>query len=83
LRGNSRLCENLNFAPDGTRVAHEERRPPALKKEEGICGDQGQNERELAADGVVAGIGIEPNVELAQAAALAVDNGTSKATAAK
>jgi NADPH-dependent 2,4-dienoyl-CoA reductase/sulfur reductase-like enzyme len=36
---------------------------------------QGAGERELEADGVVAGIGIEPNVELAQAAGLEVDNG--------
>jgi NADPH-dependent 2,4-dienoyl-CoA reductase/sulfur reductase-like enzyme len=36
---------------------------------------QGQGEREVAADGVVAGIGIVPNVELAQAAGLTVDNG--------
>jgi NADPH-dependent 2,4-dienoyl-CoA reductase/sulfur reductase-like enzyme len=32
-------------------------------------------QRELTVDGVVAGIGVLPNVELAQAAALAVDNG--------
>src|SRR5262249_4809138 len=36
---------------------------------------QGQGERELVADGVVAGIGILPNVELAQAAGLEVENG--------
>jgi NADPH-dependent 2,4-dienoyl-CoA reductase/sulfur reductase-like enzyme len=36
---------------------------------------QGQGEREVVADGVVAGIGIEPNVELARAAGLEVDNG--------
>ena len=34
-----------------------------------------QNEQELAADGVVAGIGIRPNVELAQSAGLDVNNG--------
>src|SRR5207249_3654219 len=33
------------------------------------------NEQEVAADGVVAGIGVQPNVELAQAAGLEVDNG--------
>jgi len=38
-------------------------------------GDQTQDEREIAADAVVAGIGIQPNVELAQAAGLKVDNG--------
>jgi len=32
-------------------------------------------DREVIVDGVVAGIGIEPNVELAQAAGLKVDNG--------
>jgi 3-phenylpropionate/trans-cinnamate dioxygenase ferredoxin reductase subunit len=36
---------------------------------------QGQGEREVVADGVVAGIGILPNVELAMAAGLEVDNG--------
>jgi 3-phenylpropionate/trans-cinnamate dioxygenase ferredoxin reductase component len=36
---------------------------------------RGQGERELVADGVVAGIGIVPNVELAQAAGMEVDNG--------
>jgi NADPH-dependent 2,4-dienoyl-CoA reductase/sulfur reductase-like enzyme len=33
------------------------------------------SDREIVCDGVVAGIGIEPNVELARAAGLAVDNG--------
>ena len=32
-------------------------------------------DREVIVDGVVAGIGIEPNVELAQAAELKFDNG--------
>jgi NADPH-dependent 2,4-dienoyl-CoA reductase/sulfur reductase-like enzyme len=36
---------------------------------------QAQGEREIAVDAVVAGIGIQPNVELAQAAGLEVDNG--------
>jgi NADPH-dependent 2,4-dienoyl-CoA reductase/sulfur reductase-like enzyme len=36
---------------------------------------QGQGQREIVADSVVAGIGIQPNVELAQAAGLEVDNG--------
>jgi 3-phenylpropionate/trans-cinnamate dioxygenase ferredoxin reductase subunit len=36
---------------------------------------QGAGEGELVTDGVVSGIGIEPNVELAQAAGLDVDNG--------
>jgi NADPH-dependent 2,4-dienoyl-CoA reductase/sulfur reductase-like enzyme len=36
---------------------------------------QGEGEREVVADGVVAGIGILPNVELAQAAGLEVENG--------
>jgi NADPH-dependent 2,4-dienoyl-CoA reductase/sulfur reductase-like enzyme len=36
---------------------------------------QTEGEREIVADAVVAGIGIEPNVELAQAAGLEVDNG--------
>ena len=34
-----------------------------------------EGDREIVADAVVAGIGIEPNVELAQAAGLEVDNG--------
>ncbi|MEO9046821.1 MAG: FAD-dependent oxidoreductase [Gemmatimonadaceae bacterium] len=37
--------------------------------------DQTEGEREVAVDGVVAGIGAEPNVELARAAGLTVDNG--------
>ena len=40
-----------------------------------IANSQGQGEREILADGVVAGIGIEPNVALAQQAGLQVDNG--------
>lgn len=36
---------------------------------------QNQGDREIAVDAVVAGIGIQPNVELAQAAGLEVDNG--------
>jgi NADPH-dependent 2,4-dienoyl-CoA reductase/sulfur reductase-like enzyme len=36
---------------------------------------QGRGEREIVADGVIAGLGIQPNIELAQAAGLAVDNG--------
>lgn len=35
----------------------------------------GQDVREIVADGVVAGLGIQPNVELAQAAGLEVGNG--------
>jgi 3-phenylpropionate/trans-cinnamate dioxygenase ferredoxin reductase component len=37
--------------------------------------NQTKGDREILADAVVAGIGIEPNVELAQAAGLDVDNG--------
>ncbi|MEO6771958.1 MAG: FAD-dependent oxidoreductase [Kofleriaceae bacterium] len=37
--------------------------------------DQAGSERELSVDGVVAGIGAEPNVDLARAAGLTVDNG--------
>jgi NADPH-dependent 2,4-dienoyl-CoA reductase/sulfur reductase-like enzyme len=40
-----------------------------------VRNSQGQGEREVVADGVVAGIGIQPNVELAKAAGLEVDNG--------
>ena len=40
-----------------------------------IRGAQTADEREIVVDGVVAGIGIEPNVELAQAAGLEVGNG--------
>jgi 3-phenylpropionate/trans-cinnamate dioxygenase ferredoxin reductase component len=36
---------------------------------------QTKQERQLVVDGVVAGLGIEPNVELASAAGLRVDNG--------
>ena len=44
---------------------------PVLK----IRGDHTQDEQEIVADAVVAGIGIQPNVELAQRAGLEVDNG--------
>src|SRR5262249_23708137 len=40
-----------------------------------VRNSQDQGEREFMADGVVAGIGIQPNVELAQAAGLDVENG--------
>jgi NADPH-dependent 2,4-dienoyl-CoA reductase/sulfur reductase-like enzyme len=40
-----------------------------------VRNSQSEDEREVVADGVVAGIGIQPNVELAQAAGLEVDNG--------
>jgi NADPH-dependent 2,4-dienoyl-CoA reductase/sulfur reductase-like enzyme len=40
-----------------------------------VRNSQGQGEQEIVADAVVAGIGIVPNVELAQAAGLEVDNG--------
>jgi NADPH-dependent 2,4-dienoyl-CoA reductase/sulfur reductase-like enzyme len=40
-----------------------------------VRGAQGQGQREVAADGVVAGIGIVPNVELTQAAGLEVEDG--------
>jgi NADPH-dependent 2,4-dienoyl-CoA reductase/sulfur reductase-like enzyme len=40
-----------------------------------VSNKQGQAERDMTADGVVAGIGIQPNVELAQAAGLEVDDG--------
>jgi NADPH-dependent 2,4-dienoyl-CoA reductase/sulfur reductase-like enzyme len=38
-------------------------------------GDRHQGDREIVVDAVVAGLGIEPNVELAQAAGLAVEDG--------
>jgi len=44
---------------------------PVLK----VRNAQSQGEREVVADGVVAGIGIQPNVELAQKAGLEVENG--------
>jgi len=40
-----------------------------------MANSQGQGEREILADGVVAGIGIEPNVALARQAGIDVDNG--------
>jgi NADPH-dependent 2,4-dienoyl-CoA reductase/sulfur reductase-like enzyme len=57
----------------GERVTGWEKRrgKPVLKTRN----DQTQGDREIVADAVVAGIGIEPNVELAQGAELEVDNG--------
>jgi len=40
-----------------------------------IVDGQSKSERELTVDGVVAGIGVQPNVELAQEAGLEVQNG--------
>jgi NADPH-dependent 2,4-dienoyl-CoA reductase/sulfur reductase-like enzyme len=40
-----------------------------------IHGAQTKSEREITVDGVVAGIGVEPNVELGQTAGLDVENG--------
>jgi NADPH-dependent 2,4-dienoyl-CoA reductase/sulfur reductase-like enzyme len=40
-----------------------------------VRNQHGHSEREVVADGVVAGIGIQPNVELAQAAGLEVEDG--------
>ncbi|HEY7088825.1 MAG TPA: FAD/NAD(P)-binding oxidoreductase [Tepidisphaeraceae bacterium] len=40
-----------------------------------VGNSHGQSEREIVVDGVVAGIGIQPNVELAQEAGLEVENG--------
>lgn len=37
--------------------------------------DEHGSEREIVVDGVIAGIGVQPNVELAETAGLAVDNG--------
>jgi NADPH-dependent 2,4-dienoyl-CoA reductase/sulfur reductase-like enzyme len=57
----------------GTRVTGLELRDgkPVLKARN----DQTQGDQEVTADVVLAGIGIQPNVELAQAAGLKVDNG--------
>jgi NADPH-dependent 2,4-dienoyl-CoA reductase/sulfur reductase-like enzyme len=57
----------------GTRVSGWEMRQgkSVLKTRNG----QTQRDREIVADAVVAGIGIQPNVELAQAAGLNVDDG--------
>jgi NADPH-dependent 2,4-dienoyl-CoA reductase/sulfur reductase-like enzyme len=57
----------------GERVTSWEKRhgKPVLKTRN----EQTRSEREIAADAVVAGIGIEPDVELAQAAGLEVDDG--------
>jgi 3-phenylpropionate/trans-cinnamate dioxygenase ferredoxin reductase component len=40
-----------------------------------ICNMQSRRESEVPVDGVVAGIGIQPNVELAQMAGLRIENG--------
>jgi 3-phenylpropionate/trans-cinnamate dioxygenase ferredoxin reductase subunit len=40
-----------------------------------VRGPAGVGQRDILVDGVVAGIGVEPNVQLARAAGLSVDNG--------
>ncbi|HEX3357890.1 MAG TPA: FAD-dependent oxidoreductase, partial [Tepidisphaeraceae bacterium] len=40
-----------------------------------IHDSRGGNEREISADGVIAGIGVQPNVELAQQTGLGVEDG--------
>ena len=57
----------------GTKVTGCERRGAQFVLQ--VTDDDGGSKRDVTVDGVVAGVGVEPNVELAQAAGLAVDNG--------
>jgi NADPH-dependent 2,4-dienoyl-CoA reductase/sulfur reductase-like enzyme len=57
----------------GTRVAGVEARDGQFAVK--LASSPGQSEQEIVADGVVAGLGILPNIELAQEAGLEVGNG--------
>ena len=59
--------KGVTVAPGETAVALEERKSELVIKTKGG--------KEFAADGVVAGLGIEPNTDLAAKAGLKVDNG--------
>lgn len=51
------------------------RRPSAIDADKGVLGVHLENGHMFSADGIVAGIGIEPNTELAEGADLDIDNG--------
>jgi NADPH-dependent 2,4-dienoyl-CoA reductase/sulfur reductase-like enzyme len=64
--------KGVEVLPGRTATGLEPRDGRAVLK---LRGAQGEGEQDVEADGVVAGIGIQPNVELAQAAGLKVDDG--------
>jgi len=64
--------KEVEVLPETSVVGLEERRGRLALKTRGVkTGGEG----ELLVDGVIAGIGVQPNVELARAAGLKVDNG--------
>ena len=64
--------KGVEVLPGTTVTGCESRNGKAVLKVRDVATNR---EREIIADGVVAGIGVQPNVELAQAAQLTVDNG--------
>ena len=73
------LFLNGYFRQKGVELLTEEKVVKVDGRAEGIavkiCNMKTSREQEIVVDGIVAGIGIQPNVELAQAAGLKVDNG--------
>jgi len=64
--------KGVEILPRASVVGIEEQAGKSLVK---VRASATGKEQDLAVDGVVAGIGVEPNVELARAAGLQVDNG--------
>lgn len=64
--------KGVEVLPGGKVTGCESRRGKSVLQ---ILDAKAKSEREVIADGVVAGIGVLPNVELAEAAGLTVDNG--------
>ncbi len=64
--------KEVEVLPETSVVGLEERQGRLALKTRGV---KTGGERELLVDGVIAGIGVQPNVELARAAGLKVDNG--------
>ena len=64
--------KGVELLPQSKVIGCESRQGKSVVK---IVGTQSNSEREILVDGVIAGIGVQPNVALAQAGGLQVDNG--------